>query len=190
MPDSIRGALLFLITVLFNLYLFILMIRVILVYVRADYFNPVTQFVTKLTQFIVNPLRKILPTVGQLELSSLVLIFVLEIIKYFLLLMLTFGLPNFLGLILLAFADSLKILFDTFFYAILLQVILSWVQPYSPLNTVLYQFVTPIMRPLQRLIPPVGGFDITPIPALIGLQLLAMLIVNPLMSMGMGIAMS
>lgn len=190
MADSIRGALLFLISTIFDLYLFVLIIRIILVWVRADYFNPITQFINRLTQFIIKPMRKIIPNIGQLELASVVLIFLLEIAKFSLISSFTFGLSNPLGLLVLATADAIKLLLNTFFYAILLQVILSWLQPYSPVNTILLQFTAPIMRPIQRLIPPVGGFDLSPIPALIILQVLTLLLVNPLMALGINMALS
>jgi YggT family protein len=81
--------------------------------------------------------------------------------------------------------DAIKIFLFVFFYAIVLQAILSWMQPYSDVNRLLALFTSPIMRPLHRVIPTVGGFDITPIPALILLQLLIMLCADPLMSTGM-----
>jgi len=188
MSDPIHTALLFLINTLFDLYLFILVIRVILVWVRADFFNPITQFITKLTSVIVNPSRKVLPNMGRLETATLILVILLEMIKFFLIASLTFGIPNILGVFILAFADTLSIFLNTFFYAILLSVILSWVQLYSPVTKLINQMVAPIMRPIQRVFPPVGGFDLSPIPALIGLQLLIILVVAPLMTVGMNLA--
>ena len=96
--------------------------------------------------------------------------------------------PNILGLFILSLGDAIKLLLDTFFYAILLHAILSWVQPGLPINNLLYKFTSPIMNPLRRYIPLVGGIDITPIPALIILQLLIILLVNPLMTLGLRIA--
>jgi YggT family protein len=98
--------------------------------------------------------------------------------------MLDAGIFNFSGVLILAVGDTLKLVIQTFFYAILLQVVLSWVQPASNANYVLMQFTSPIMRPLHRIVPNVGGFDITPIPALLLLQLLQIVIVSPVMSMG------
>ena len=188
MSDTIRAALLFLINTVFDLYLFIVVIRIILAWVGANYFDPVTQFVTKCTNFIVKPLRYLLPNFRKLETASVVLLLVLEIIKFLLIALLSFGFPHILGLVILAFADSIKLLLLTFFYAILLQAILSWVQPQAPMNRVLYQFNSPIMAPLQRVIPLISGIDISPIPALIILQLLIIILVNPLMGLGLGLA--
>jgi len=188
LPNAFNSALLFLISTLFDLYLCILIIRLILVWARTDYYHPFTKFIVTLTQFLVNPLRRILPNIGRFETASFVLIFVLEILKFLLISLLSIGTPNFIGLPILAVADMIKLVLNTFFYAILLQVILSWVQPFSPLNSILNRVTSPIMYPIQRVVPPVAGIDISPIPALILLQLLIILLVNPLMAFGVNIA--
>lgn len=184
MSDAFHAGLLFLINTLLDLYLFVLVIRIILAYVGSNFFDPVTQFVVKLTDFMVKPLRRILPNFNGIEMAGIVLVLVIEIVKFLLISSLSFGFPHIPGLLILAITDSIKIVIETFFYAILLQAILSWVQPRSPINRTLYQFTSPIMRPLQRFIPLVGGFDISPIPALIGLQLLIIILVDPLRAIG------
>lgn len=188
MAGTLNNALLFLINTIFNAYLFILCIRLILAWVGADYHEPVTQFIVKCTNFIVKPLRRYIPNFKDLETSTLVLILVIEAIKFFFLAILSFGLPNILGLMVFAFADTLRLIITTFFYAILLQAIVSWIQPQSPINYILIKFCSPILRPLQRIIPPINGFDITPIPAFIILQLLIIVLVEPLIAMGWKIA--
>jgi len=188
MPNAIHTALLFLIETLCSLYLFVLMIRIVLVWIRSDYFNPLTQFIVKLTNAFVKPLRRILPNIYRLELASVVLAFLLGLIKFSLLAYLNVGLANVLGLSVLSLGDMLATLLQVFTYAILLQALLSFVQPFSPINIILHRFTAPIMQPLQRIIPPIAGLDLSPIPALIGLQLLSILIVNPLMAWGQGIA--
>lgn len=188
MSNSLHAALLFLINTVFDLYLFVLVVRIVLVYVRSNYFEPVTQFVVKLTDFLVTPLRRIIPNIGRFETASIILLLVLELIKFLLISSLSIGIPNILGLFILAFADAIKIILTTFFYAIILQAIISWFQPYSPVGRVLNQFTAPIMQPLRRIIPTVGGIDITPIPAIILIQLTIMLLVDPLMVLGVSVA--
>ncbi|OGT45955.1 MAG: hypothetical protein A3E83_02635 [Gammaproteobacteria bacterium RIFCSPHIGHO2_12_FULL_41_20] len=188
MSSALNNSLLFLINTVFDLYLFVLVIRLVLVWIRADYYHPATQFIIKLTQVLITPLRRVLPNIKKLETATLVLILLLEILKYFLIISLSIGMPNILGLAILAVADVIKTFVNTFFYAILIQAVLSWIQPYSPMAEVLYRFTSPLMRPIQRLIPPVANFDISPIPAMIGLQLLLMLAVNPLMGLGLNLA--
>lgn len=188
MPDSLRLAELFLVNTIFDLYLFVLAVRLLLVYAGANYFDQITQMVVKITDFIVKPVRRVIPNVGRVELSTIVIMLLIQCIKFFLVAMITFGLPNFLGIIILAFTDSLKIILLTLFYAILIQVILTWIQPHSPVLRTFMQMTSPLMKPLHRLIPPIGGIDITPIPALILLQLMMILIVNPLTQFGVGVS--
>ncbi len=179
--------LLFLINTLFDLFLFILVIRLILAWSGAHYFDPITQFVVRITDFVVKPLRRILPNIKQVETSTLVLIFVLELIKFSSIALLSVGTPQVLGLFVLAFADMIKLFIQTFFYAILVQALMSWVQPNSPMNNVLYQITAPLMRPIQRVVPLIGGMDISPIPAMILLQLLLIIFITPLMSFGLSL---
>lgn len=188
MPDTMRAGLLFLINTVFNLYLFILIIRVILAFVHAEYFHPFTQFMLKCTNFIVKPLRKYIPNVYGIEIATLILILVLIFIKFFLIAVISVGLPHILGLLVLTIGEFINLLIETFFYAILFQAILSWIQPASPINYILYQFTSPLMKPIRRVVPPVSGFDISAIPALILLKLLSIILVTQMMDAGWRIA--
>jgi YggT family protein len=188
MYSTLQGAGLFLVNTLFDLYLFVLIIRLVLVYTGANYFDTITQFIVKLTDVVVKPLRRLLPNVARIELASIVLVLLLELIKFTLISLLSFGVPNIAGLLLLAVSDSIKLLILTFFYAILLQAILSWVQPMSRVNQVLHQFTAPVLWPLQRIIPLIGGLDFSPLVALIGLHLINMVLIDPLTGLGISLA--
>lgn len=192
MFNPLNNAALFLINTLFDLYLLVLMLRVVLCWTRSDYFNPVTQVIIKLTQPIIVPLRRFIPTYSGIEFSTLIVILLLELLKFFLIGLLSVGLPsNVLGLFITAIGDALKLLINIFFYGILAQVILSWVQPgYSPVSQFLNRITFPIMQPMHRLIPPVGGLDLSPIPALIILQFLIIILINPMLGFGMSLAFS
>jgi YggT family protein len=185
--SAIREALLFLISTVFDMYLFLLVIRVLLAYAGANYFDPMTQFIIRCTDFAVKPLRRLIPNTRGIEVSTLVLILGIEFVKYLLIASVDISSITLPGLVIIAFADMLKIFLQTMFYAIIMQAILSWVQPGSPVNGLLYKINAPIMRPIQRLCPAVGGVDISPIPAMILLQLLIIIIVNPLMGIGLGV---
>lgn len=177
MYESFHNAGLFLINTLFNLYLAVLVVRLILAYARADYFNPITRFVINATQPIVKPVRAVLPNYAGIEFSTLVIIIVLEALKNVLISLLASGIPGILPLLIFSVRDTLLLVLNAFFYAIFFHAVLSWIQPgYSPLGQVLQQLSDPVMRPLRRLIPLVGGFDLTPIPALIIIELLIILI--------------
>jgi YggT family protein len=189
MQSPINNATVFLVSTLFDLYLFVLIMRLVLVAMRVDYFNPLSQMIIKLTQKIIGPLRRIIPNYKHIELATVIVILTLEIIKFVLLGLILFGLPNLIGLLLLAVADSLKSLVNFFFYAIIIQAIMSWVSTgHSPMTKVINKITAPVIKPFQRLIPPVGGMDISPIPAMIVLQLLIILFISPLFAMGWGMA--
>jgi YggT family protein len=188
MSGTSLNAILFLISAVFDLYIFVLIIRLILAWSGAEYSHPITQLVVQLTSFIIKPMKKILPDIRGFETSTLVLILVVEIIKYFVITALSFGVPNILGLLLLAIGDSIKLVLELMFYAIFLQFIVGLIQPSSPIYQVLSKLTSPALRPFQRIIPTVGGFDLSPIPALIILQLLIIIVVNPILGMGLSIA--
>ncbi len=189
MLEPIVNALVFLINIIADLYVFILIARIILVWVHADDYNPMTKFIAKLTDFSVLRLKRLIPNIKDLETASLLLIFLIEIVKFFLIGVLAYSMPNVFGLLLLAFAETLKLTINVFFYAILLQVILSWFpHTRSDIYNLLSIITAPIMRPIRRYLHPVHGFDLSPIPALIGLQLIVILFVDPLYSAGMHLA--
>ena len=187
MPSPLHDAEIFLINTFFDIYLLILMLRFILCWARADYYNPITQFIVRCTQPLITPLRRILPTTHHIEMSTFLLIILFASLKFLLIGLIAISSPkNPLGLLVLGAADSLKLLLNTFFYAIFLQAILSWIQPhYSPASQLLAQLTAPIMRRVQPLLPPIGNFDISPILALFLLQLMLILFVKPLLDFGM-----
>lgn len=191
MFNSMQNAGLFLVNTLFELYLLILGVRFLLAWARADYFNPITRFIIQCTQPIIGPLRRVIPNFKNIELSTFITIFVFEIIKFLLIGWITSQMFSIAGLFILSAAEELKLLLNILFYSIIIQAILSWVQQgYSPVAVVLKQLTSPFMRPIQRVIPPIGGVDISPIFALIFLQLLIILLVGPLFSFGMEMAIS
>src|SRR5579872_2116428 len=117
MSNHFTDAGLFLIKTLFDLYLLILMLRLILAYAKANYFNPVTHFIVKFTQPLVKPLRRIIPNYRHIECSTIVLIIFFEIIKISLLFFMVTGMPNIVTLFEVAMIEALKLLLQTFFYA-------------------------------------------------------------------------
>ncbi|MBI2790655.1 MAG: YggT family protein [Gammaproteobacteria bacterium] len=183
----LQNASAFLIHSIFDLYLFILLLRFILQYLRVDYYNPFTQFVVKATSPIVVPLRRIVPGFYGIDFATIIAIVVLTGVKISLIMFISMHkFPAIAGLLIWSFGEIFALTINLFFYAILMTVILSWVAPMSnsPITPILYRLTEPLMRPVRRLIPPIGGFDITPIPVMITLQLLKILIADPLTQMG------
>ena len=180
MIESFQNGLVYLIRTVFNLFLFVMIIRFILAWVRADYFNPLTQITVRLTNPLVKPVRKILHNYRDIELSSLVLIYLINTIKFMLIAVMSSGMPAILGLLALSFADMLDLFIQVMMGALFLYVILSWIQPFSPVQRVLSQVVSPIVTPFQRILPPIAGFDLSIIPAFMVLQLTSIMLINPL----------
>lgn len=189
--DPVSQALYFLISTLFDLYTFILILRFILQYLGINYYNPFTQFVVKATSPVVKPFRRIIPGYKGIDFATLTVILILSLIKLALIWFITYkSLPFIPGLLLLVVGDIIKLTINLYFYAILAQVILSWVAPtsHSPVVEIINRLTWPIMRPFKRWIPPIGGIDISPIPAMISLQLVKILIANSLLGIGTAVA--
>jgi YggT family protein len=185
MPDPIHTAELFLVNTVFDLYIFVLMVRILLVAVHADFFNPLSQFIIKLTKGLIVPLRRIIPNFKNIELATVLVLLILESVKFFLLGIIAENDINMAGIVVLACADALKTLVNLIFYAILIQAIMSWInQGYSSISAILAKITGPIMRPFRRTIPPIGGIDISPIAVMVVLQLIIILFISPLVSMG------
>lgn len=188
MTGNTLNAFLFLIQTLFDFYAIILIIRLILAWVHADFYNPITQFVIRATDFLVRPLKKILPHIRGFELATFALIFFVAFIKFFIITTVSFGFPNPLGILILAFSGSIRLILQIMTIAIFLQAIISWINPASPVSHILNQFVSPVLKPFRKLIPPISGIDISPIPAIILLQIIIIVIINPIESYGLGVA--
>jgi YggT family protein len=174
--------LVFLIGTAFDLYIAAVILRFLLQWVRADFYNPVSQFLVKATNPPLIPLRRLLPGIGGIDLASLVLMLILAITKWLLLSVLHGAFPGIVSLLVLAIAEVIKIFIGIYFFSIIIQVILSWVSPhqYNPVSVLLYQLNEPLLRPIRRLLPPTGGFDLSPLLALVLLQLSKMILLPPL----------
>lgn len=178
----LTNPLVFLISTLFGLYIAVVLIRFLLQWVRADFYNPISQFVVKVTSPVLRPLRQLIPGYAGLDLASLLLAWGLKAIE----LALIAGILGFSGPLLGALAWAvpavLELLLDIMLFAVLIRVILSWVNPdpFNPAVALLDRLTEPVMRPAQRLLPPIGGVDLSPILVMIGLVLLKMLLIPPL----------
>jgi YggT family protein len=172
----------FLIQTLFGLYIALVAIRFLLQWARADFYNPISQFVVKLTSPVLRPLRQVIPGYAGMDLAALFLAWLLKSIELGLLVV-VLGLNASLFMALgWAVPAIIELFLNIFLFAILIRVILSWVNPdpYNPAVALLTRITDPIMRPAQRLIKPIGGIDLSPMAVIIGLVLLEMLLIPPL----------
>lgn len=173
----------FLISTIFDLYAFVIMLRFLMQVTRADYYNPVSQFVVKITDPLLKPLRKVIPGFGGYDLAAIVLCFITLLIKFLLLQSVGGASIGIGGSIVAAIFGAYRevgligVVFDVFFFCIIAMVILSWVSPGgNPISGLLRSITSPILTPIQKFVPPVGGFDLSPLVALIGLQFIRILL--------------
>ena len=180
------NALTFLVQVAFGLYIFILMLRVLLQVFRADYFNPLSQVVVKLTEPVLAPLRRVVPSVGRIEGGALIVLLAAQMIEYWLVLGVRGAEPSLSGLAVVSVAELLDLCTTVFFWAILIRVVLSWINPglRHPASDIVYSLTEPVLEPARRLLPAMGGFDLSPILVLVGLQLVNLLLIAPIRDAG------
>jgi len=176
----------FLIQTVFGLYILAVMLRFLLQWVRADFYNPISQFIVKITNPPIKPLRRVIPGWGGIDLASVLLLIILQMAELFLVNMTlgrAFGVS---ALFIATIAELLELLINIFIGAILIQVILSWVAPgtYNPLIGLVHKISDPLLAPARRLIPPLSGIDLSPLAILVLLQLLKILVVAPIANFG------
>lgn len=151
----------FLAKTVIDLYVMVLLLRIWMQWVHSNFYNPFSQFVVKITQPIVGPLRRVIPSLGPIDSASLLLAFLLMTIKYPLLVLIQSGsmslsLYNLLfGIISLVKAAGYLI-----FWVMIIRALMSWVsQGRSPMDYLLYQLTEPLMAPIRRILPAMGGID-------------------------------
>lgn len=181
----------FLITTIFDLYTFILILRFILQYLRVNYYNPFTQFVVKATGSLVVPVRRFIPGWRGIDFATLLVILSVTLLKLTLVTLIRYKTAPFLpGLLIWSIGDILKLTVNIYFFSMLIQVLASWVPSlsHSPMLEIIQQLTWPIIKPFKKIIPPIGGMDITPIPVIILLQLINILFTNSIIIVGIQIA--
>ncbi|NVK75320.1 MAG: YggT family protein [Oceanospirillaceae bacterium] len=154
-----------LVKVICNLYLFIVLLRLVLQLTRADFYNPISQGIVKATSPIILPLRKVIPAIGRLDTASLILAFGVQLATVFLVVLIKGVAISPTSYAIYTVAGTIYHLLDLYFWAMLISVILSWVAPTAnhPGAMLVWQITAPLYRACQRVIPPLGGLDISPI---------------------------
>ena len=171
-----------------SLYLLIVLLRFVLQLVRANFYNPLCQFAVKATQPLLKPLRRIIPSMFGLDMSSLVLAILVQLALMALTLLLTYGTTgNPLQLLIWSLIGVTALFLKIFFFALIISVILSWVAPgsHNPGAELVNQICEPALAPFRTILPNLGGRDISPILAFMVLKLIDMLVINNLAEMTM-----
>ncbi|MEM0910643.1 MAG: YggT family protein [Pseudomonadota bacterium] len=171
------NALIFLITTIGSLYLTVVLLRLWLQLTRADFYNPISQFVVKATQPIVGPLRRAIPSLGSLDTATLLFAYIIATAMVAFMIVLRVGEFPVLIVLLQGLFKLISQIYWIVFVVLIIHVILSWVgQGNNPVEYVIHQLTDPIIRPVRKIIPPIGGLDLSILIILIALQFFRLLI--------------
>ena len=180
-------ATIYLANVILGSYGFIIMIRLVLQLVEADFYNPICKAIHSITNPVLKPVRAFLPHFKRIDSASLLMVIIFEIIAVWFTLKLKSSMnPSLLGLIVLSLGSTLGEFVRIFTWSIIIQAFLSWIapDPRNPIVSVLNSITAPILSKARTVLPSTPGVDFSPIIALVALQLTLMLIVNPLHDAG------
>jgi YggT family protein len=173
---------LLIINTLVGLYLLLVVMRFLLQLVRADFYNPISQFIVKATNLPLIPLRKVIPGIGGLDVASIVLALLVQAVAIVLILLLNGIQPPPLQVVMWSAIGILSLLLKVYFWGLLITVIASWVAPnsYNPVLILINQILEPAMKPIRKIMPDLGGIDISPIIMFLLIQVLEILLVKGL----------
>lgn len=173
-----ENPIIFLIDILFDIYIAILLLRFLLQQFGADYYNPIAQFIVKATQPVVGIARRYIPSYRRIDIATLLVVIAFIALKVILITSLRGGNYSAVSILIVSLYNFISLVFDIFIFAIFIQAILSWINPdpHNPVSSILHSLTTPVLRPVRKLLPDMGGIDISPIFALIGLMFLKRLV--------------
>lgn len=174
-----NNAFYFLFDTLFNLYLMVVLLRIWLQLSRADFYNPLSQFVVKATNPLLIPLRRLLPSIGKLDTGAVVLALLVGALKVLLVQLMLIGQLDLIATLVGAVVTTVREAFSLVFWVLIIRAILSWFsQGRNPMELVLLQLTEPLLAPVRRVIPPIGGLDLSVLVVLVALQFLQILLQN------------
>lgn len=185
MPSNISSAIVFIVDALTSLYLLVLLLRFWMPLLGADFRNPLAQGILRFTSPLVVPVRRIVPSFGRLDTATILVAFVIQYLTVMLLLLIRGGSAGIAAISLTAVVKLVALSINLFVFAIFIRIILSWIGQggYNPATAIITMLTEPVLRPFRRVIPPLGGFDISPIFAVI-LLMAATIVVNGLNPLG------
>ena len=172
----------FLIDTLFSLYILAVLLRFLLQWCGADFYNPISQFLVKVTHPPLKILRRFVPSIGKIDTSSLVLVLTLQMLSDFSILLLKGVSINIGALTILSITQLISLLINVLVFAVFARALLSWVNPgtFNAAASILATLTEPLLDICRKVIPSLGGIDLSPLAALLLLQLAKMVILPPL----------
>ncbi|MDO9048021.1 MAG: YggT family protein [Methylobacter sp.] len=172
----------FVIDSLFSLYILAVLLRFLLQWCGADFYNPISQFLVKATHPPLKLLRRFVPSIGKIDTSSLVLVLSLQMLADFSILLLKGVAINIGALTILSLTQLVSLLINIFIYAVFARAILNWINPgsFNAASSILHSLTEPVLNLCRKFIPDMGGIDLSPLAALMLLQLAKMVLLPPL----------
>lgn len=162
----------FLIDTVVAFIVFLLLARFHFQWLRVPFRNPVGEFVLAATSWIVLPVRRVIPGVAGLDLATLLLAWTLQALGLWIQISISGAQPGPLAIVMVALVDLLRYSLFILVFAVIVQAVMSWINPYAPLAPVFEAMTRPFLRPLRRFVPPVANVDLTPLILLVILQVL------------------
>ena len=162
-----------------SIYIMIVMVRFLLQLVRADLYNPLSQFIVKATNPLLMPLRKVIPGFFGIDFASLVLALALQMLTVTLLILVKGNaLPPLLPLIAFSVFELLSLVLNIYLFSLIIIVIVSWIAPHghNPAIALLSSITEPVLRPIRRVLPATGGLDFSVMVAILIIYILKILI--------------
>ena len=169
MPSNLTAALVFIINAVAQLYLFVLLLRLLLPWMGADFRNPIAQAILKITSPVVVPIRRIIPPFGRIDTATVLVAYIIQYLLILVILLIYGQSAGFLAVALTALVDLILLTLRLFVFAIIIRVILSWIAPggYNPATAIIHTLTDRVLVPFRRIIPPLGGLDLSPLAAII-----------------------
>ncbi len=168
----------FLVNTLFGLYILAVMLRFLLQAVRANFYNPLSQFLVKITHPPLQYLRRVVPSAGRYDMASVVLMVLLQLIALWLAFRIQGQAAPVATLLVLTAYELVNLLLNVYLFTIIIRVVISWINPgaHHPALELIDAITRPVMQPVQRMLPSAGGLDFSPMLVLIGIFFIKMLI--------------
>ncbi len=167
----LKNPAIFLIDTLLSLYIFAVMLRFLFQWVQADFYNPISQFLIKITHPPLRLLRRFIPAVGRIDSSSIVLMLALQMLSGYLVAVLQGSSVGLGPLAIFSISELLQLLLNIFLFAVIIRALLSWFSPgiRHPATSLLYSLTEPLLSIVRGVIPPISGIDLSPLVILIGI---------------------
>lgn len=181
MSANVNNALYFLVSTLFDLVLWVWMLRILLQIVRADFYNPISQLIWRITRVPADQLRPLLPRLQRVDLASIVVLIALALAYVPVIDWLLNQSRGIASIIMLGGLKILWLLINLYTFTLFVQAILSWIGPgvNNPASNILWSLNEPLLRRVRRFLPQLAGLDISPLAVLLALQVLSQLLGLP-----------